>query len=187
MGGSARAVACPAGCCRRHATVRRPLPSPRIAEAASGTRPSRRGGGMATHEETAAMQRAVALAGEALGRTNPNPAVGAVVLDATGSVVGEGATQPVGGPHAEIEALTAAGAAAAGGTLVVTLDPCRHAGRTPPCTSAIVAAGVRRVVYAIADPHDVAAGGEEVLRRAGVDVERGVLAEHASVDLGPWL
>lgn len=142
---------------------------------------------MATHEETAAMLRAIALAGEAVGRTNPNPAVGAVVLDSTGSVIGEGATQPVGGPHAEIEALTAAGSAAIGGTLVVTLEPCRHAGRTPPCTDAIVAAGVRRVVYAIADPHDVAAGGEEALRRAGVEVDGGVLAEEAAIDLGPWL
>jgi len=147
---------------------------------------------MATQPETAAretvaMRRAIALARDALGNTNPNPAVGAVVLDATGTVVGEGATQPVGRAHAEIEALTVAGNGARGGTLVVTLEPCRHAGRTPPCTDAIVAAGVQRVVYALADPHDVAAGGEETLRSAGVDVEGGVLADEAAVDLGPWL
>jgi len=141
---------------------------------------------LAAHE-AAAMRRAIALAGDAVGRTNPNPAVGAVVLDATGAVVGEGATQPVGGAHAEVEALTAAGASARGGTLVVTLEPCRHAGRTPPCTDAITAAGVRRVVYALADPHDLAAGGAEVLRAAGIDVEGGFLTEEAAVDLGPWL
>lgn len=140
----------------------------------------------AAHEK-AAMRRAVALAAGAVGRTNPNPAVGAVVLDAAGIFIGEGATQPVGGPHAEIEALRAAGSRARGATLVATLEPCRHAGRTPACTDAIVAAGVRRVVYAVADPHDVAAGGAEALRSAGVDVEAGVLAEEAAVDLGPWL
>jgi diaminohydroxyphosphoribosylaminopyrimidine deaminase/5-amino-6-(5-phosphoribosylamino)uracil reductase len=142
---------------------------------------------MATQQETAAMRRAVALARDAVGRANPNPAVGAVVLDAAGAVVGEGATQPVGGPHAEVEALAAAGAAADAATLVVTLEPCRHVGRTPACTDAIVAAGVRRVVYAVADPHDVAAGGAQVLRSAGVDVEGGLLADEAAVDIGPWL
>ena len=140
-----------------------------------------------TARETAAMSRAIELAAEALGRTNPNPAVGALVLDAEGVVIGEGATQPVGGAHAEIVALAAAGAGARGGSLVVTLEPCRHVGRTPACVDAILAAGVRRVVYAVADPHDVAAGGAEALRSAGVDVEGGPLAEAAAVDLGPWL
>jgi diaminohydroxyphosphoribosylaminopyrimidine deaminase/5-amino-6-(5-phosphoribosylamino)uracil reductase len=137
--------------------------------------------------ELAAMRRALDLAADAVGRSNPNPAVGAVVLDAAGDVVGAGATQPVGGAHAEVEALTAAGHTARGGTLVVTLEPCRHAGRTPPCTDAIVSAGVRRVVYALGDPHDVAAGGADVLRSAGIDVVGGLLAEEAAVDLGPWL
>jgi len=86
---------------------------------------------MATAQELAAMRRAIALAAEAVGRTNPNPAVGAVVLDASGAVAGDGATQPVGQAHAEVEALARAGDAARGGTLVVTLEPCRHAGRTP--------------------------------------------------------
>ena len=142
---------------------------------------------MATAQELAGMRRAIALAAEAVGRTNPNPAVGAVVLDDTGAVVGEGATQPVGQAHAEVEALARAGESARGGTLVATLEPCRHAGRTPACTDAIVAAGVRRVVYALADPHEVAAGGAEALRAEGVEVEGGVLADEAAVDLGPWL
>ena len=142
---------------------------------------------MPTPHEITAMVRAIALAAEAVGQTNPNPAVGAVVLEAGGRVIGEGATQPVGGPHAEIEALAAAGTGARGATLVVTLEPCRHAGRTAACTDAILAAGVRRVVYALADPNDAAAGGAEVLRGVGVDVEAGVLADEAAVDLGPWL
>lgn len=142
---------------------------------------------MATPEETAAMRRAIALAAEVRGQTNPNPAVGAVVLDSAGQVVGEGATQPVGGAHAEVEALRSAGEDARGGTLVATLEPCRHTGRTPPCTEAIVAAGIRRVVFAVADPHDVAAGGAEALSAAGVDVEAGLLGDDAAADLRPWL
>ena len=142
---------------------------------------------MATPAETAAMRRAIALAADVLGSTNPNPAVGAVVIDGTGAAVGEGATRPVGGAHAEVAALAAAGARAQGAVLVVTLEPCRHVGRTPACTEAIVAAGIRRVVYAVADPHDVAAGGGEALAAAGIDVEGGVLADEAAVDLLPWL
>jgi diaminohydroxyphosphoribosylaminopyrimidine deaminase/5-amino-6-(5-phosphoribosylamino)uracil reductase len=121
---------------------------------------------MATPAETTAMRRAIALAAEVLGSTNPNPAVGAVVLDASGAVIGEGATRPAGGAHAEVEALAAAGGRARDGVLVVTLEPCRHVGRTPACTDAIVAAGVSRVLYAVADPHDVASGGAETLVRA---------------------
>jgi diaminohydroxyphosphoribosylaminopyrimidine deaminase/5-amino-6-(5-phosphoribosylamino)uracil reductase len=142
---------------------------------------------MATDAERAAMLHAVALAGTALGASNPNPAVGAVVLDAAGNVIGEGATRPAGQEHAEIVALAAAGDRSRGATLVVTLEPCRHAGRTGPCTDAIRAAGVARVVFAVADPHDAAAGGGEALRAAGVDVESGVLVEEASRDLEPWL
>ena len=142
---------------------------------------------MATDVEETAMRRALELAAQVAGHTNPNPAVGAVVLAADGKVVGEGATAPVGGPHAEVAALTAAGERARGGTLVVTLEPCRHVGRTPACTDAIVAAAVRRVVFAVADPHDVAAGGGEVLVAAGVEVEAGVLADEVSEQLWPWL
>lgn len=142
---------------------------------------------MASPAETAAMQRAIELAAGVLGATNPNPAVGAVVLDRLGEVVASGATRPAGDAHAEIVALAAAGEQAAGGTLVVTLEPCRHVGRTGPCTEAIVAAGVSRVVYAVADPHTGASGGAERLRAAGVEVEEGLLAAEATSDLLPWL
>src|SRR4051794_7758326 len=141
---------------------------------------------MAGAHESDAMRRAVELARTALGRSNPNPAVGAVVLDAAGDEVGRGATQPAGGAHAEVVALAAAGERARGGTLVVTLEPCSHVGRTGPCTDVILAAGVARVVYAASDP-TVAGGGSGVLARAGVSVEAGVLAAEAQVDLGPWL
>jgi diaminohydroxyphosphoribosylaminopyrimidine deaminase/5-amino-6-(5-phosphoribosylamino)uracil reductase len=142
---------------------------------------------MASAAEQAAMQRAVTLAAEAVGRTNPNPPVGAVVLDADGNSVGEGATAPIGGPHAEVQALADAGDRAAGGTLVVTLEPCRHTGRTGPCTAAIAAAGIRRVVFALADPHDVASGGADDLAAHGLEVEAGVGADAARADLDPWL
>ena len=143
---------------------------------------------MASDTETGALRRAVALSARALGTTSPNPPVGAVVLDRDGQVVGEGWTRPPGGPHAEAVALQEAGPRAAGGTAVVTLEPCRHTGRTGPCTSALLAAGVARVVAACPDPTPQAGGGAEVLRDAGVDVETGVLADE--VALGPleaWL
>jgi diaminohydroxyphosphoribosylaminopyrimidine deaminase/5-amino-6-(5-phosphoribosylamino)uracil reductase len=142
---------------------------------------------MAGTIEASAMRRAIQLAGSVLGTTNPNPAVGAVVLDADERLGGEGATAPAGGPHAEISALAAAGDRARGGTLVVTLEPCRHHGRTPPCTDAILAAGVSRVVYAVGDPTDAAAGGAEVLRAAAIEVVAGELADEAQRDLRPWL
>ena len=143
---------------------------------------------MASNSETDALRRAVALSARALGTTSPNPPVGAVVLDRHGAVVGEGWTQPPGGPHAEVVALQDAGDRARGGTVVVTLEPCRHTGRTGPCTQAVAAAGVARVVVACADPTELAGGGAQELRAAGVDVETGVLADE--VALGPleaWL
>src|SRR3990170_2682294 len=97
------------------------------------------------------MQRALALARQALGRVSPNPAVGAVLVR-SGRVVGEGYTQPPGGPHAEIVALGQAGEAARGAALYVSLEPCCHHGRTPPCTEAIIAAGVAEVHLAALDP-----------------------------------
>ena len=134
------------------------------------------------------MRRAVGLSRRVLGRTSPNPPVGAVVLDTAGQVVGEGWTAPPGGPHAEVVALTEAGERAAGGTLVVTLEPCRHTGRTGPCTSAVIEAGIARVVVACADPTTDAGGGAQVLRAAGLDVEIGLLADEvARGPLEAWL
>ena len=130
-----------------------------------------------------AMTRAVELAARGLGRTAPNPVVGCVVLDAAGAVVGEGWHSRAGGPHAEVEALAAAGDAARGGTAVVTLEPCRHTGRTGPCTSALLAAGVARVVVAVPDPTETAGGGADLLRRNGIEVVEGVgraAAEHGN-------
>jgi len=141
-----------------------------------------------TETERAAMHRALALAETVRGRTSPNPAVGAVILDTDGALAGEGATAPPGGPHAEIAALRAAGEAARGGTAVVTLEPCAHTGRTGPCAEALVAAGIARVVYAVDDPNPVAAGGAQVLADAGVEVVAGVEAHSAaSGALRPWL
>jgi diaminohydroxyphosphoribosylaminopyrimidine deaminase/5-amino-6-(5-phosphoribosylamino)uracil reductase len=142
---------------------------------------------VATEAETAAMRRAIDLAEAARGIPNPNPAVGAVVLGSDGAVVGEGVTAAIGGPHAEVVALAAAADAARGATLVVTLEPCSHQGRTGPCTAAITAAGITRVVYAVDDPHTDAAGGAARLLADGVDVESGVLAEEARAALEPWL
>ncbi len=134
------------------------------------------------------MHRALAIADAVRGRTSPNPSVGAVLIDRSGRIVGEGATQPAGGPHAEIVALREAGALARDATAVVTLEPCAHTGRTGPCTTALLAAGVRRVVYAVDDPNPVAAGGGNVLRDAGIEVVAGVAAETAAAGaLRPWL
>src|SRR5687768_5322522 len=97
------------------------------------------------------MARARQLAAAVRASTSPNPWVGCVVLDPAGRTVGEGATAPPGGAHAEVQALSGAGGRAEGGTLVVTLEPCSHHGRTPPCADAVVASGVRRVVVALED------------------------------------
>ena len=119
------------------------------------------------------MRLALAESEAGLGVTSPNPSVGAVVVR-DGVVVGRGRTQPVGGPHAEAVALAEAGEAARGGTLYVTLEPCDHTGRTPPCTAAIINAGIARVEYAIHDPDErVSGAGERRLRAAGVEVARG--------------
>ncbi|HEX8096001.1 bifunctional diaminohydroxyphosphoribosylaminopyrimidine deaminase/5-amino-6-(5-phosphoribosylamino)uracil reductase RibD [Jatrophihabitans sp.] len=137
--------------------------------------------------EVAAIRLAAELAARVAGRTSPNPAVGAVVLDPDGRIAGEGATQPVGKEHAEVMALRAAGSRATGGTLVVTLEPCNHLGRTGPCTEAVIEAGIARVVYAVDDPNPVAAGGAQRLREAGLQVLAGV--EEVEVlrgVLGPW-
>jgi diaminohydroxyphosphoribosylaminopyrimidine deaminase / 5-amino-6-(5-phosphoribosylamino)uracil reductase len=136
----------------------------------------------------AAMRRALDASAAVLGTTSPNPPVGAVVLDTAGAVVGIGATAPPGGPHAEVTALQEAGPRARGGTAVVTLEPCAHHGRTPPCTEALAAAGIATVVFAVRDPHPTAGGGAAVLRGAGVAVREGTLGEEvARGPLRAWL
>lgn len=118
------------------------------------------------------MREALSLARLALGRTAPNPAVGAIVVR-DGSVVGRGHTEPAGGPHAEVVALREAGELARGASLYVTLEPCAHWGRTPPCVDTVLAAGVRKVFIATADPNPVAGGGIRRLRDGGVGVRVG--------------
>ncbi|MGO1949507.1 MAG: bifunctional diaminohydroxyphosphoribosylaminopyrimidine deaminase/5-amino-6-(5-phosphoribosylamino)uracil reductase RibD [Mycobacteriaceae bacterium] len=138
--------------------------------------------------------RAADAAGHAVkGTTGTNPPVGAVVLDASGTVVGAGGTSPVGGPHAEVNALDQAGERARGGTAVVTLEPCNHTGRTGPCTTALLAAGIARVVFVFADPGEEAGGGAAHLRARGVEVTGPLLgagAERTGVppfSVEPWL
>jgi len=126
------------------------------------------------------MQRALELARRGEGRVEPNPQVGAVVVTADGAIRGEGWHAAYGGPHAEVAALAAAGAAARGATLFVTLEPCCHHGKTPPCTAAIIDAGIARVVVAAGDPFpQVAGGGLAALRAAGITVETGLLEAEA--------
>lgn len=126
------------------------------------------------------MRRALALAARGWGRTAPNPMVGAVVGAPDGHVVGEGWHPRAGEPHAEVLALRQAGPHGRGATLYVTLEPCCHHGRTPPCTEAVLAAGIRRVVAAMQDPFPrVAGGGFARLREAGVEVECGLLEPEA--------
>ena len=129
-------------------------------------------------DDRAAMTRALALAWQGWGRVGSNPLVGAVVVR-DGEAVGEGFHAEFGGPHGEAAALAAAGERGRGADLVVTLEPCRHSGKTPPCTEAILAAGIRRVAYAADDVDPQACGGAEVLRRGGVVVEAGLLADAA--------
>ena len=142
------------------------------------------------------MRRALALAREGWGQTAPNPMVGAVVVQ-EGAVVGEGHHARYGEAHAEVAALAAAGSQAHGATLIVSLEPCRHHGKTPPCTDAIIGRGVRRVVFGASDPTAVAGGGGDVLRAAGIEVVGGVLAAesrelnapffHAAASDIPWV
>src|SRR5476651_1090150 len=123
------------------------------------------------------MEVALAEAKKALGRTSPNPAVGAVLVR-SGRVIARGHTQKAGGAHAEVMALRAAGERARGAELFVTLEPCNHQGRTGPCTEALLAAGVARVVIGMRDPNPhVKGGGGKRLARAGVQVVHGVLRE----------
>jgi len=128
------------------------------------------------------MQRALVLAQKAKGATFPNPAVGAVVVGPDGAVAGEGATDVYGGPHAEKRALRKAGAAARGAALYVTLEPCAHTGKTPPCTDEIIKAGVAKVITAARDPNPLVSGrGLHALRAAGIDVQIGLLDKEAEL------
>jgi diaminohydroxyphosphoribosylaminopyrimidine deaminase/5-amino-6-(5-phosphoribosylamino)uracil reductase len=132
------------------------------------------------------MGLALDLAWRGWGRVHPNPLVGAVVL-AGGEIVGKGFHAEFGGPHAEPLALAAAGARAQGATLLSTLEPCNHQGKQPPCTEAILRAGIRRVVAALPDPNPVASGGADRLRAAGVAVELGLLKGAAERQNGAFL
>ncbi|MEO5362132.1 MAG: bifunctional diaminohydroxyphosphoribosylaminopyrimidine deaminase/5-amino-6-(5-phosphoribosylamino)uracil reductase RibD [Magnetococcus sp. DMHC-8] len=139
------------------------------------------------HGDQQFMRQALRLAGRATGRTRPNPLVGCVVVR-DGRVVGKGYHQRAGEPHAEVLALRQAGAAARGATAYVTLEPCCHHGRTPPCTDALLQAGVDRVVVAMADPNPlVAGGGLQRLQAAGIAVTVGVCAEEAAVLNQPFI
>ncbi|MBV8031919.1 MAG: bifunctional diaminohydroxyphosphoribosylaminopyrimidine deaminase/5-amino-6-(5-phosphoribosylamino)uracil reductase RibD [Betaproteobacteria bacterium] len=124
------------------------------------------------------MQRALELAARGLYTTTPNPRVGCVIA-AGERIAGEGWHEKAGGPHAEVAALADAGARAKGATAYVSLEPCNHEGRTPPCTEALIRAGVAAVVAAIRDPNPVAGGGGEALERAGVRFRHGLLADEA--------
>ncbi|MFA6574546.1 MAG: bifunctional diaminohydroxyphosphoribosylaminopyrimidine deaminase/5-amino-6-(5-phosphoribosylamino)uracil reductase RibD [Nocardioides sp.] len=132
-----------------------------------------------TPAEQAAMTRALELAATPGVPLGPNPRVGCVLLDASGVTVSEGYHRGAGTAHAEADALAQAGGAARGATAVVTLEPCNHTGRTGPCAQALVASGVRRVVFAQDDPNPVARGGADTLRAAGVEVVSGLLADQA--------
>jgi diaminohydroxyphosphoribosylaminopyrimidine deaminase/5-amino-6-(5-phosphoribosylamino)uracil reductase len=138
-------------------------------------------------DDVEAMDRALALATSVRTSTAPNPWVGCVLETPDGRVF-EGATAPPGGPHAEAAALALAGPAAEGATAWVTLEPCSHHGRTPPCADALISAGVRRVVVAVVDPDAKVAGqGIDRLRAAGVEVEVGLRAEESRSLLAPYL
>lgn len=139
-------------------------------------------------EHTVAMQRAIALAEKGLGKTAPNPIVGALIIDSNGNVVGEGFHDRVNSPdHAEVVAIKAAGVKAKGATIVVSLEPCNHSGRTGACVKAIIDAGITTVVFAVADPNEKAAGGADALRAEGVTVIEGVLKDEAAYSNRAWL
>lgn len=138
-----------------------------------------------------AMRRANQLSLSGLGKTWPNPIVGAVLLDSEGALISEGFHrhgengQP--GQHAEIVAINSAGGRAKGSTLIVTLEPCNHSGKTPPCTDAIIAAGITEVHFGISDPHVLASGGEAKLRAAGIKVSSGILKDEIEITNRAWI
>ncbi|WP_244927847.1 bifunctional diaminohydroxyphosphoribosylaminopyrimidine deaminase/5-amino-6-(5-phosphoribosylamino)uracil reductase RibD [Nocardioides sp. W7] len=139
-----------------------------------------------TDAERSAMARALVLAATPGVPLGPNPRVGCVLLADDGSTLAEGYHRGAGTPHAEADALARAGDAARGTTAVVTLEPCNHTGRTGPCAQALVAAGVRRVVFAQSDPNPVARGGAATLAAAGIEVERGLLEDESRAVNRVW-
>jgi len=139
-----------------------------------------------TEAEERAMTRALELAQSPDVPLGPNPRVGCVLIDASGHTLGEGFHRGAGTPHAEADALSGAGDRTRGATAVVTLEPCNHTGRTPPCAQALVDAGIARVVFAQADPNHVAAGGAVAMKGAGVDVAGGLLADKARAVNEVW-
>lgn len=141
---------------------------------------------MWSKEDIKYMRRALKFGNKGLGYTTPNPAVGAIVARRD-MILGEGWHQKAGTPHAEIHALRAAGDKARGADLYVTLEPCNHTGRTPPCTHAILQAGIRRVVVGTSDPNPkVAGGGIEFLREKGIEVETGCLRDECRLLIAPF-
>lgn len=133
------------------------------------------------------MEHALELARKGQGRVEPNPCVGAVIVNSDSQIVGEGWHEQFGGPHAEVNALRQAGDKTQGATLYVTLEPCNHHGKTPPCTEAVIAAGIQRVVIAISDPAGHGAGsGVERLRAAGIEVTLGVCEQAAKSLIAPF-
>lgn len=133
----------------------------------------------------AAMARAIDVARLGLGKTFPNPIVGAVITSASGEFISEGFHQ--GADHAEVIAIKAASNIPAGAIIYVTLEPCNHQGKTPPCTDAIIEAGIKKVVYAISDPNPIASGGADTLRAAGIAVTADLMASEAAFDNRAWL
>ena len=137
---------------------------------------------------TVAMQRAIALSEKGLGKTSPNPIVGAVIIDDAGNVIGEGFHDRMKSKdHAEVVAIVNANQNLKGATIVVTLEPCNHSGSTGPCTQAIIDAGISTVVFAVNDPNSVASGGADTLRAAGIKVIDGVLKAEAAYANRAWL
>ncbi|MEU8264008.1 bifunctional diaminohydroxyphosphoribosylaminopyrimidine deaminase/5-amino-6-(5-phosphoribosylamino)uracil reductase RibD [Micromonospora sp. NPDC048999] len=142
---------------------------------------------MASAAEVAAMRQAIMLSSFGLGTTSPNPPVGCVILDRHGKAVGAGYHRRKGEAHAEANALGVAGAAARGGTAIVTLEPCNHIGVTPACRQELINAGIARVVISVIDPTSRGDGGAAVLTAHGIDVETNVIPDETLTVLGPWL
>ena len=137
---------------------------------------------------TVAMQRAIALSEKGLGKTAPNPIVGAVIIDDAGNVIGEGFHDRMNSKdHAEVVAIANATKNLKGATIVVTLEPCNHSGSTGPCTQSIIDSGISTVVFAVNDPNSVASGGAEALRAAGIKVVEGVSKAEAAYANRAWL